>query len=230
MSPWRWLKGQLMRLQVVVLLLKSMAVSSVTLGHWTLWWQMSWQVKLMVCSAFSLSSGHSPTLLTRPHPSSRELCRVWLFITISIKTKDSTTHLIASTGSHPSPTVLPRLLPWWLQKSSTNSGLQVWILRPSRTSAFSKPISQQKARYVFSQPSKHTMLSFLSSSEMPAQWLTVPGRNPGLKTTALGFPNNLFGTSATLSRQKGFLFHPFLILSALRMLPPFSHTLRSLHL
>lgn len=165
------------------------AVSSVSLGHWTVWWQMSWHVKSMVCSAFSLSSGHSPTLLTRSHSRSRELYRVWVFITTSIKMKDSTTHLMASRGAIlPAPSCQDFYLDGSRRVIPTlDSKFEFWdyleLLRFQSLSSNRNP-----GTYVFSQPSKHTILPFLFQFRNAGPVVNSSRQKPRSQTYSFGLP------------------------------------------
>lgn len=53
-SPWRWLKEQLIGIQISVLFLEPMVFSSVILGLWTLQWQMSMTAEVNVMLDFRL--------------------------------------------------------------------------------------------------------------------------------------------------------------------------------
>lgn len=113
------------------------------------------QSKSTACSAFSPFSRHSPTLLTRSHHSSHELCRYWVLVTTFIKIKDSAIYLMVSAGEPLQTFNLdsPRTAP-----PTLSSQFQFWD--HTRTSMFSKPKSQRKLRYSL-WPCKHAILPFL---------------------------------------------------------------------
>ena len=167
-SPWRWIKGQLICLHVVVLPSKFMVLSSVILGHWTLWQQTSSPVEVISMFSFqSFFSRHSPTLLTSSHPSSHELCRYWILVRTYIKIEDSTTVFMASAGECPQVFYFdsPRAAPLTL-----SSQYQFWD--HTRASMFPKPKSQWKLRHSMT----HTMLPFPFWFKDTCLWslLTVP--------------------------------------------------------